>query len=77
MTINDDMTLSEALAIHGIELKPGSTRCKRKLYRGGEYAGSVNVFQGWNLVAALSARSDSGVRRSRMVSQKGPNNDDC
>ncbi len=57
--ISDDMTLSEALAIHGIELKPGSNRCKRRLYRDGEYTGSVNAFQGWNLVAALSARSDS------------------
>ena len=57
MTISDDMTLTEALAMHGIELKPGSNRCKRKLYRDGEYTGSVNVFQGWALVAALSARS--------------------
>jgi hypothetical protein len=61
MTISDDMTLSEALAIHGIELKPGNPRRKLKMYRDGAYTGSVNVFQGWNLVAALSARSDSAV----------------
>jgi len=59
MTINDDMTLSEALAIHGIELKPSTTRCKRRLYRDGEYTGSVNVFQGWALVAALNARPEA------------------
>lgn len=60
MTINDDMTLSEALAIHGIELKPSNTRCKRRLYRDGAYTGSVNAAQAWNLVKALSARSDAG-----------------
>jgi len=57
MTISDDMTLSEALAMHGIELRPGQTRCKRKLYRDGAYTGSVTAAQGWNLVAALSTRS--------------------
>lgn len=55
MTISDDMTLTEALALHGIELKPGSNRCKRQMFRDGEYTGSVDVFQGWALVAALSA----------------------
>jgi len=59
--ISEDMTLSEALALHGIELKPGNNRCKRRLYRDGEYTGSVNVFQGWNLVAALSARSEADL----------------
>lgn len=34
------------------------TAPSHKLYRDGEYAGSVNVFQGWNLVAALSARPE-------------------
>ena len=57
----EDMTLSEALAIHGIELRPGNTRCKRKLYRDGAYTGSVNVFQGWALVAALSARDEADL----------------
>lgn len=57
MMISEDMTLSEALAMHGIVLKPGNNRCKRRLYRAGEYTGSVNAFQGWALVAALSARS--------------------
>lgn len=57
MTISDDMTLSEALALHGIELKPGSTRCKRKMFRDGVFAGSVTAAQGWALVAALNARS--------------------
>lgn len=56
--ISDDMTLTKALALHGIELRPGSTRCKRQMYRDGEYTGSVNAAQGWALVAALSARSE-------------------
>ena len=55
MTISDDMTLTEALAMHGIELKPGNTRGKRDMFRDGVFAGSVNAAQGWNLVAALSA----------------------
>ena len=57
MMISEDMTLTEALAMHGIVLKPGNTRCKRKLYRDGKYTGSVTAKQGWDLVAALSARS--------------------
>jgi len=59
--ISDDMTLTKALALHGIELRPGQTRCKRRLYRDGAYTGSVNAAQGWALVAALSARSEADL----------------